>query len=150
MRRILIAVVALAIPASVATVGLSSPAFAVTTTICTTITGNISSTIVISGCTGGNTGGSSQPVVATSLATGGTITYVDSNTTTIGAATIKSPAKLVKKCRKLYGTGTSEDSVSGKVTASNTGIVPIPGKYSGAVCIDSAGNIHALKALKSN
>ncbi|HXW33944.1 MAG TPA: hypothetical protein VEJ87_05145 [Acidimicrobiales bacterium] len=152
MRRVILAVVALAIPVSVATVGLSGTAGAVTvTTKCTSISGPASGNITISGCTGGTTGGSSMPFAASSLATGGTITWIDGNTTTVGAATLTSPAKLVKKCVKLYGTGSTEFSAKGKVTAqTGVGDSPIPGKYSGEVCEDPSGNLHALKPLTAD
>ena len=50
---------------------------------CTTLAGNISSNMTVSGCTGGNTGGGSTPFVALNLATGGTIPWSSGGSTTI-------------------------------------------------------------------
>ncbi|HXW33070.1 MAG TPA: hypothetical protein VEJ87_00710, partial [Acidimicrobiales bacterium] len=115
-----------------------------------TITGTTTTTIAFSNCTGGNTGGASNPIPTTSLATGGVIPWVDGNTTTIGAPTLTSPKSLVKKCVKLYGAGSSEDSATGPVSASTTGDSPIPGTFSGEVCIDPAGGLHLLKPSTSD
>jgi hypothetical protein len=121
-----------------------SPAFAGGVTIsCTTITGNASSTIVASNCTGGNTGGSSQPINGTALATGGTITWVSGSTTTIAAPKLKSTS--AKKCPVA---GSTADKVSGKVTGDTGDGIKIPGKVKGAVCIDPSGNVTALKPFK--
>jgi hypothetical protein len=123
-----------------------SPAFAGGVTIkCTTITGNDSSTIVASGCTGGNTGGSSQPIVATALATGGTITWVSGSTTTVAAPTLK--ATSAKKCPVA---GSTADKVSGKVTGDTGDGIKIPGKDKGAVCISPTGAVTALKPFTLN
>ncbi len=148
MRRVLLIVAALTIPFSAAaTLAFGGVAGAHTVkTTCTTITGTVSGTITLSGCTGGSTGGSSQPVATSSLASGGTITWVNSNTTTFSAPTLKSSKTLTKTCVKKYGSGSSEESAKGTITAqSGTGDSPIPGVFKAEVCIDSAGNIHALK-----
>lgn len=152
MRRVLLVLAALALPSSIATVAFSAPAGASgVTTKCTTITGPVTGNITISGCKGGSTGGSSQPFAAASLATGGTITWSNGNTTTVGTAKVTSSKKLTKKCVAKYGTGASEFTAKGTVTAqSGTGDSPIPGKFSGEVCEDSSGNLHALKPLTAN
>jgi hypothetical protein len=105
----------------------------------------------VSGCKGGSTGGSSEPVATTSLASGGTITWVNGNTTTFSAPKLTSSKTLTAKCVAKYGAGTSEDYAKATVTAqSGTGDSPIPGVFKAWVCIDSAGNVHALKPATAN
>jgi hypothetical protein len=149
MRRVFLVAAALAIPASAATVDLSggiASAIGVTTT-CTTMTGTVTGEIFLEGCTGGSTGGGSQFVLtSTVLATGGTITWNNGNTTTITAGTLKTSQKLTTKCVAKYGPGTSGKKKTAVVTTQvGTGDSPIPGVFKAKMCIDSAGNIHALK-----
>jgi hypothetical protein len=144
MRRILLAAAALAIPVSVATVGLSggvAGAKAVKIT-CTTITGTATGTIVVSGCTGGNTGGSSTALPAAALATGGTITWTSGSTTTIAAPALKGTS--AKKCPVA---GSTAETFKAVVTGDTGDGLKIPGKGTGAVCIDPSGNITALKKM---
>ncbi len=81
MRRIIMAFAALLIPAA----GLSlAVAGGVASAgggkiVCTTVNGTVAGTIQLSGCTGGNTGGSSVPFTTLDLATGGTTTWVSGN-----------------------------------------------------------------------
>lgn len=146
MRRVLLMAAALAIPVS----GLSVAALnggvagAAVKISCTTITGNASSTITISGCTGGNTGGSSKPVEAASLASGGTIDWVSGSTTTFNQPTLKSVS--AKKCPGYVKGGSnnpSAESAKGTVTADTGDGIKVPGKFSGEVCISSSGAITA-------
>ena len=153
MRRVLLVIAALTLPFSAAvTLAFAGTAGAAgVTTKCTTITGTVSGTITLSGCKGGSTGGSSQPAATSSLASGGTFTWVNGNTTTFSAPTLKSSKTLTKKCVAKYGSGASEESAKGTVTGqSGTGDSPIPGVFKAFVCIDSAGNIHALKPSTVN
>jgi hypothetical protein len=111
---------------------------------CTTISGTASGDITISGCTGGNTGGSSKPTPATSLETGGTIDWVSGSTTTFAAPTLKSVS--AKKCPGYVKKGSnnpSAESAKGTVTADSGDGLKVPGKYSGEVCISSSGTITA-------
>jgi hypothetical protein len=153
MRRVLLLAAALAIPVSGASfVALSNPAGAASPKIsCTTLTGTAATTITVSGCTGGNTGGSSQPVPTSSLATGGTIHWVSGSTTTVGAATLTSTS--AKKCPG-YVKNASSNPTADKFTAPVTGDtgngIKVPGKATGAVCISTSGAITALKPLKTN
>ena len=152
MRRMLLLAAALAIPVSGASVAaLGSPAFAAGVKItCTTITGNAASTITVSGCTGGNTGGASKPIVATSLASCGTITWVSNTTTTLGPATLKSTS--AKKCPGYVKGGTNNptaDNFSAAVTGDSGNGLKVPGKATGAVCISHSGDITALKPTKA-
>jgi len=154
MRRILLtaaAVAALAVPASVATVGLAAPAWAAGSITCTSISGSASTTITISGCTGGVTGGSSVPIAGSALATGGTLHWVSGSTTTISAPVLTSTS--AKKCPGYVKGGSSNptaDKVAGTVTADTGDGIKVPGKYSGAVCITSTGAVSALKPLKAS
>jgi hypothetical protein len=152
MRRALLLAAALAIPMSGASVvALSGTAGAAVKINCTTITGNASSTLVISGCSGGNTGGSSKPVQSTALAAGGTIDWVSGSTTTISAPTLTSTSP--KKCPGYVKGGSSNpsaDKIAATVTADTGDGLKVPGKATGAVCISSSGAITALKPLKAS
>ena len=150
MRRILLTVAAMLIPAAGLTLGISGTAGAATGKItCTTFTGNASSTLVISGCTGGNTGGSSQPLSAVSLATGGTVTWVSGSTTTSGVPALTTVAAT--HCPgyvKNAATNPSADSFTSSVTGDTGDGMLIPGTETGEVCVGTDGSITALKALK--
>jgi hypothetical protein len=145
MRRVMLAVAALAIPVSAVTVALGdAPAFAKAVTItCTSLSGTATGTITASGCTGGNTGGSSQPIQGTALETGGTITWLSGSTTTVGAPKLKPTS--AKKCPVA---GSSALKVSGAVTGDTGDGIKVPGKDSGAVCISPTGNVTSLKPFK--
>ena len=151
MRRALLLAAALAIPVSGASVvALSTQAGAATSITCTTITGNATSTITVSGCTGGNTGGSSKPVNAATLASGGTIDWVSGSTTTIGKPTLTSTS--AKKCPGYVKGGSSNpsaDKFTATVTADTGDGIKVPGTAKGAVCISSSGAVTALKPLKA-
>ena len=145
MRRAILLAAALAIAVSGASVALGSggQAWAAAAKItCTTINGTASGDITISGCTGGDTGGSSKPTPATSLETGGTIDWVSGSTTTFGSPTLVSTS--AKKCPGYVKKGSdnpSAEKFSGTVTADTGDGLKIPGKYKGAVCISSSGTI---------
>ena len=155
MRRILLVAAALAIPAAgmsmALTGGVASAAGPKGSTTCSSVNGTATGTITISGCvdkSGANTGGGTTPITTTSLATGGTVTWLSGKTSTFGAATLVATSNT--KCPgyvKGGSTNPTADKFSGTVTASTAGF-KIPGKYSGAVCISHAGAITALKALK--
>jgi hypothetical protein len=157
MRRVLMLVAAVAIPASGAFVALSGgQAWAKTKgpngkVTCTTITGSVTSTITVSGCTDSGsavTGASTKPIEATSLATGGTITWIDGNTTTIAApGTSSTSAKKCPGYSKTAKTNPSAEKVVGSVTTDDAGL-KLPGKFTGTVCISTSDQITALKPLK--
>ena len=158
MRKVLLLITALAIPASVALVALdgsqalaSGPRGKVT---CSNMNGSVSGgTVTLSGCTdvnGANTGPGSQPVSIALLAGGGTLTWDSGLTTTFSAPVLVSTK--AKKCPGYVKGASSEPSAekfSGQVTADTSGL-KVPGKFKGAVCISQSGNITALKALKAN
>jgi len=151
MRRALLLAAALAIPVSGASVmALGTQAGAATSIVCTTITGSATSTITVSGCSGGNTGGSSKPVNATTLASGGTINWVSGSSTTISAPTLTSTS--AKKCPGYVKGGSnnpSADKFTAKVTADSGDGIKVPGSAKGAVCISSSGSVTALKPLSA-
>jgi hypothetical protein len=151
MRRIFLAAVAMLIPVSaLAVVGLSGTAGAAGgKLVCTSITGNASSTIVVSGCTGGNTGGSSEPLVATSLETGGTTDWVSGSTTTTDAPVLTDLS--AKKCPGYVKNAESNPSAIGfafNVTADTGDGMMEPATGAGSVCVSTSGAITTLKALE--
>lgn len=152
MRRALLLAAALAIPVSGASVvALSGTAGAAVKINCTTITGNALTTITVSGCSGGNTGGSSEPVQSTALANGGTIDWVSGSSTTISKPTLTSTS--AKKCPGYVKGGSSNPSAekfNATVTADTGDGIKVPGTATGAVCISSSGAITALKPLKTS
>ncbi|MGZ4756115.1 MAG: hypothetical protein ACXWA9_14490 [Acidimicrobiia bacterium] len=123
---------------------------------CTTVTGTATGTVTISGCSGtGNTGGASNPLPTASLAVGGTVTWVSGKTSTFGVAALV--ATKATKCPGYVkppktGPAPTEPTAfkfSGAVTADNSGM-KVPGKFKGAVCVSTSGDITALKVLKVN
>jgi hypothetical protein len=100
MRRALLVAataVGLAAPISVGPFGNSSPAFASSGLTCTTVWGDFNATIHIKKCsvpTDDVKGYGSASVVASTLASGGTLAWSKSGaTTTLGPATISSPGR---------------------------------------------------------
>lgn len=155
MRRILIAVSVIALPVSFLTLGFAGTAGAAGGKIvCTTITGNAGSDIVVSGCTGGNTGGSSQPLPATALAAGGTVTWVSGSATTIAAPALTS--ELPKKCPgyvKPPKTGPppaepAAEAFTASVTSDTGDGMLLPSTAEGQVCVGTDGTITALKPIE--
>ncbi len=155
-RRILGAALALSL-SGVALVG-GGQAFAATgpkgKVTCTTITGTATGTVTISGCTGSAaTGGASLPLPTISLAAGGTVTWLNTKTTTFGAAALGGSS--VKKCPGYVkppkggpvGAEPTAFKFSGVVTADTSGM-KVPGKFKGVVCVSTTGDITALKPLK--
>lgn len=148
MRRTLLAAAALALPFTGVAVGLSTPAFAKAkvTVTCTAVTGTVSGTITISGCSGGSpansTGGSSQPLTASTLAAGGTVTWISGSSTTI--------AKPKLKAYSGCGAGSVGESFKAKVKK-DVGDGIKGGTASGTICyVTSSGVISAAKPLVIN
>ncbi|HXW35235.1 MAG TPA: hypothetical protein VEJ87_11710 [Acidimicrobiales bacterium] len=148
MRRVLLAAAALTIPVSVATFGFSGIASAKAIhTKCTTVTGTLTTTLTLTNCKGGVTGDSSTAFTTSILVgtggsngTGGTITWTDDNTTTIGIVGTR-PVSATK----CPVSGSTAVHYRGKVTAqTGVGDSPIPGKITGELCIDPSGNVTAL------
>jgi hypothetical protein len=144
MRRALLLAAALAIPLSgVATVAISSEAGAGVTIVCTTLTGSAASTVTLSGCSGGNTGGSSHPVSSAILANGGVVPWVSGATTTFGKPV--TTATSAKKCPDPTGSAVKAKS---PVTADSGNGIKVPGSAKGKVCIAKSGAVSALGPFK--
>jgi hypothetical protein len=150
-RRILLIAAAVVLPVTGLTLGIAGTASAGTGKIvCTTVAGNASSTVTVSGCTGGNTGGSSQPISATTLASGGTIDWVSGSTTTISAPVLTSVS--AKKCPGYVKGGSSNpaaESFTANVTGDTGDGMLLPATATGEVCVASDGTISALKPLEA-
>jgi hypothetical protein len=120
---------------------------------CTTINGSVgTNSIVISGCTGGHTGGSSMSVPATALAAGGTIPWTSGGSTTITAPTLSSA--VGKACpgyvKPAKGTNPAEPTLekfSATVTADSGDGLKLPGSAKGSVCVGTDGTITAASPL---
>jgi type IV secretory pathway VirB2 component (pilin) len=157
MRRILLLAAALSIPLAGASLALSGGVASAAKgpkgkTVCSSITGNVATTVTVSGCVdsnGANTGGGSQPLTVGSLAGGGTVTWLSGFTSTFSAATTTpTSAKHCPGYVKNAATEPSALKIAGAVSASNAGF-KIPGTYKGEVCINqNTGAITAPKPLK--
>ena len=110
---------------------------------CTTITGNGTGLLVISGCSGGVTGGASLPVSGAALAAGGTINWISGSSTTIAP-----PVLVPTSAKKCKVAGSTADKLTAGVVADIGDGIKVPGVAKGAVCIDPNLNISILKALK--
>jgi hypothetical protein len=112
----------------------ASPAGATTKTIsCTAMSGNVGTKIQLKGCNG-NTGGKSKKTAVGTLATGGTIKWANGKTTTFGPSTLGAGTNCPA--------GDTDETATGAVTADTTkSAKPIPGVFSGEVCIDGSGNL---------
>lgn len=149
MRRILLTAAAVLIPVAGLTLGFSGTAGAAGKLECTSLSGNASSTVTVSGCTGGNTGGSSQPVAAATLASGGTVTWVSGSTTTIAAPALTTVSAT--KCPgyvKNAASNPAAESFVATVTGDTGDGMLIPGTLTGAVCVGTDGSITLLKTIK--
>jgi hypothetical protein len=114
---------------------LAAPAGAAVGTIkCTKLTGTIASGITLSGCNG-NTGGASQLIPATNLVGGGTITWVNGQTTTVtlNATAGESDSDLRGTCSAT----TTEYEATGTVTADTTGSAIVGGKAKAEACLNT-------------
>ena len=151
-RRYMAVGAALALAGSLGFVGTAFGSGPNGKTTCTNISGNINTTITISGCTdtgSANTGGSSQPIAGTGLATGGSVTWHSGKSTTFGAAQTKlAPGKKCPGYVKGGANNPTQATFKGSVTAPDTAGFKIPGKFKGVVCVANDGTISALKPLK--
>lgn len=135
----LLAIAAVAGSASVAT--FAGPASAVLPSIkCAALTGNITTTVKLSKCTG-NTGKASKPIPATQLTTGGKITWVNGKTTTVTLS--------VKQQGTACPAGSTEYQATGKVTADTTGSAAVGGKAKANACVDAAGKVTLAPGTKA-
>jgi predicted RecA/RadA family phage recombinase len=113
---------------------------------CTTLTGNAANTIVLSGCNG-NTGGASMAIPAGSFATGGTIPWVNGQSTTVtltataGENSTKGIDKVADPKTGKCAAGSSEYESKGKVTADTTGSTTVGKAAKTEVCLDASQNL---------
>jgi hypothetical protein len=123
------------------------------TITCTTINGSlVTNSLVVSGCTGGDTGGTSTSLPATALAAGGTINWSTGSSTTISAPTLTT--SVGKTCpgyvKPPKGTTPAEPSLEKFVTVitadSGDGLA-LPGSAKGSVCVGTDGSITAAGPL---
>ncbi len=149
MRRILLMVAAMLIPVVGLTLGISGTAGASTIKItCTTITGNSSSTIVISGCTGGNTGGSSSALPAAELANGGAVDWISGSVTTSNKPVLTGvSASHCPGYVKNAPTNPSAESFTATVASDTGDGMLLPATEAGEVCVGTGGAITILKKL---
>ena len=116
---------------------------------CHKLTGTISTTITLSVCNG-NTGGASTALPATSLATGGTITWANSLTTTVGAPTITTITGTAKTCTAAQTEDKAVGSGANGVQADTTGSAPVGSTWSAFVCVTSSGKITLAPVTKGS
>jgi hypothetical protein len=132
-------VVALSVPASVALVGSSSPAFASSSLTCKSMTGKITTTVTISKCNvpkGDAKTYAKASGKASALAVGGTLTWSSSKATTvIGKPTVTSPGQ--GRC----ASGSTEEDATGSVTGGTAVVTKTGDTFAADVCISSAGAI---------
>jgi len=146
MRRVLLAAAAATIPFAGLVIGLSSPASAGGGKItCTTITGTVGAgNNKISGCSGGDTGGSS--LTFSGLQSGATIPWTSGSSTTLGTVSYAEPSP--KKCPG-YSKGASKEPTAVKFTATVTHDsgdgIKTPGKAKGEICLSTTNQISAIK-----
>jgi hypothetical protein len=142
MRRFLVAISAVtvvALPASVVAVSFSSPASAATSSVsCKKLTGNIASTVTISKCKPKSKTNKSASAPATSLASGGTITWASSGQTTTVTLSVNQSGTACPK-------GDSEYIVTGSVTGGTSTYTHSGDAVNGEACLTSSGNLSLVK-----
>ena len=141
MRKAILGMAMLALPLSVASVGVvatSGTAGASSPVSCTKVSGNVATKVILKGCSGGlGKGHAPSP----SLATGGTIKWKGhkKGTTTIGNVSVTSPGQGA--CQK----GSTEEDFTGTVTANTSKANILGDTVSGSLCVDAAGNLSLVK-----
>ena len=131
-----------ALLAGTAVAALSTPTYGAAPGIaCKSLTGSITGNVTLAKCTG-NTGKASNPLPATALASGGTITWKNSKTTTVKLTVAQGDAS---KC----AVGSSEYDATGKTTADTTGSAKVGGKVKASVCVSAAGAVTLVPGTKA-
>jgi hypothetical protein len=95
---------------------------------CTKMSGSAAKSVKLSGCSG-NTGGASKAIPGSSLATGGTIKWVNGKKTSV-TFTVKTKGTACKA-------GWTEYQAKGTVTKDNTGSAPVGSVAKGSVCVNN-------------
>ena len=136
MRRLMLAVAALAVPISATAVGFGGSAGAASPVSCTKVTGTTTGSLTFKGC--GTLGKGSAP--AASLASGGTITWKGKKSgSTTFSVTVTSPGQ--GGC----SAGSTEYDATGTVTADTSGKVGVGSAVSGRACGSGSGAITLVK-----
>ena len=143
MRRIMVAAAALAIPMSVATVGVvgaSGTAGASSPVTCARVSGSLTGTVHFKGC---STPFAKGNTVGTSLATGGTISWAGKHPGSVSlSGSVTSPG------RGICAAGSKEYDASDVVTAvtgSAASVIHVGDGGSGAFCVTEAGRLALVK-----
>ncbi len=143
MRKILVAVAAVAIPMSAATVGIvgvSGIAGASSPVTCAKVSGSLAGTVHFKGCSTPFAKGSA---VGTSLATGGTISWAGKHPGSVSlSGSVTSPGQ------GICATGSKEYDASEVVTAvtgSAASVIKVGDHGSGAFCVSKAGHLTLVK-----
>ena len=142
MRRMILAIAALALPvvgasagvvATAGTAGASAPAS------CTKVSGNVAGTLTFNGCGGGLGKGTASGSLFPAGA--GTITWKGhhNGTTTLGNVNFAPQGQ--GGCK----TGSAEQDITGTVTADTSKAKLVGTAVSGRVCVDPAGNQSLVK-----
>ena len=141
MRRLLVAAataLALSVPASVAVIGTSAPAWAASSVSCGKLTGTVTGTITIGKCTPKSKVNKSASASAAALTAGGTLTWSSSGGTTTVTMTVTSPGQ--GGCKKGY----SEFDANGHVTGGTSTYTHVGDVTSTRACVNVAANKIAL------
>jgi hypothetical protein len=143
MRKIMMAVAALAIPMSAATVGIvggSGTAGASSPVTCTKVTGSLTGTVHFNGC---STPFAKGNAVGTSLATGGTISWAGKHPGSISLlGSVSSPGQ------GICATGSKEYDAAEVVTAvtgSAVSVIKVGDGGSGTFCVTKGGHLALVK-----
>ncbi len=141
MRRMILAVAALgalAVPTSVAAVGLASPAMAASGTTCAKLSGVVTGTITFKKCsfaTGKDKTNKTLSGQGIGLASGGTLTWSPSGqTTTVGAPSFTSPGQGSCKPKN------TEYIVNGTVTGGTSTHTQAGDPFDATVCVKNSNN----------
>jgi hypothetical protein len=142
MRRLLLVVATvttLAVPASIASVALSGPAWASSGVACTKLSGTISGSFTVTKCTPKNKKDKKATGTSTALATGGgTITWSPSKgTTTLSVSFSQSGSSCPK--------GSSEYVVSGSVSGGTSTYTSSGDPVSADACVTGGGKLSLVK-----
>lgn len=146
MRRLIMIVAALAtmaVPTTIAVVALSSPATAAVSLTCKKLTGSTNGPVTAKKCSVIKADKKLYKTLsapsAIDLATGGTLTWSSSGTTTVvGAPTLSSPTG---NCPKKD----TEELAVGTVTGGSSAVTHAGDTFQAEVCISPAGKIKLAK-----
>jgi hypothetical protein len=143
MRKIMLAVAALAIPMSASTLGIvgtAGAAGAATPVTCAKVTGTLTGTVTFRGCSTKFGKGSAQ---GTALATGGTITWKGKHPGSVSlSGSVTSPGQGT--CPAGSREYDASDTVTA-VTGSAAAILQVGDAGSAEVCVTSAGRLTLVK-----